>query len=505
MSSALAAENRVELADLLQEVGEAPACRAAVAGLSLDSRALRPGEVFFALPGSRCHGLAHAEQAIRHGASAIVFDPAGGGAALAEALRGRIELHPVAELGQKLGFIAARYFGEPSRRLEVIGVTGTNGKTSCTHFIAQALGASRPCAVMGTLGWGAPGELEPTLNTTPDPIALQGALAQLTERGFRALAMEVSSHGLEQGRASGVRFKGALFTNVSRDHLDYHGTMEAYLGAKLKLLGAPGLEFAVCNLDDPSAAAVQHAAPAGLRLWGFSRRGNHPGNVLFARDVVQDEAGISFIARCAGESVAVCAPVFGEFNVENLLASLTVLVALGFPLGEAAERLAQARAVPGRMERFGAGLHSPAVVVDYAHTPHALESVLRSLRPHCPGKLVAVFGCGGDRDRGKRPLMGEVASAWADAVILTDDNPRSEDGAAIVAEILHGCTHPERVAVIRDRRAAIETAVGNGANGDMILVAGKGHETTQEIHNVKHAFSDRQVVREALMRRKVVS
>lgn len=495
----------MDLVDLLEGVGEKPALRAPVVGLSLDSRTLRTGEVFFALPGSRCHGLTHGEQAIRHGASAIVYDPAGGGTALADALQGRIFLHPVAALGQELGFIASRYFGDPSQRLETIGVTGTNGKTSCTHFIAQALGTSKPCAVMGTLGWGKPGELGPTLNTTPDPIALHGALALLVERRFRALAMEVSSHGLDQGRVNGVRFKGALFTNVSRDHLDYHGTMEAYLGAKLKLLAMPGLEFAVCNLDDPSAAAVRRTAPAGLSVWGFSRRGNHKGNALLARDVIQDEAGISLIARHAGESVAVRAPVFGDFNVENVLACLTVLLALGFPLGEAAQRMADIRAVPGRMERFGAGLHAPAVVVDYAHSPHALESVLRSLRPHCSGKLVAVFGCGGDRDRGKRPLMGEVASEWADEIILTDDNPRSEDGELIIAEILQGCTQPGRVTVIRNRRAAIETAIRDGAQDDVILVAGKGHETTQEIGNVKHAFSDRQVVREALMQRKAPS
>jgi UDP-N-acetylmuramoyl-L-alanyl-D-glutamate--2,6-diaminopimelate ligase len=358
---------------------------------------------------------------------------------------------------------------------------------------------------MGTLGWGKPGELEPTLNTTPDPIALQGALAQLAERGFRALAMEVSSHGLEQGRVNGVRFKGALFTNVSRDHLDYHGTMEAYLGAKLKLLTMPGLEFAVCNLDDPSAAAVRHAAPAGLPIWGFSRRGNHNGNVLFARDVIQDEAGISFIARYAGESVEVRAPVFGEFNVENLLASVTVLVALGFPPSDAAQRMGQARAVPGRMERFGAGLDAPAVVVDYAHTPHALESVLRTLRPHCSGRLTVVFGCGGERDRGKRALMGAVAGELADDIVLTDDNPRGEDGAAIVAEILQGCSREERVTVIRDRREAIMTAIRRAGAGNVVLVAGKGHETTQEIQGVKHPFSDRQVVREALMRWGAVS
>lgn len=495
----------MDLADLLAGVGEKPARHAPVAGLCLDSRALRPGEVFIALTGSRCHGLAHAGQAIRHGAAAIVYDPADGGASLAEALPNGVSRHAVANLRQKLGIIASRYFNEPSQRLDVIGVTGTNGKTSCTHFIAQALGTTRPCAVMGTLGWGQPGELEPTLNTTPDPIALQGVMARLVDKGFRSLAMEVSSHGLEQGRVNGVCFKGALFTNVSRDHLDYHGTMEAYLGAKLKLLAAPGLEFAVCNLDDPSAPAVRCAAPPGLPVWGFSRRGQRDGNVLFARDVVQDEAGLSFIARHAGESVAVRAPVFGEFNAENLMASLTVLLALGLPLGEAAQRLAEARAVPGRMERFGAGFDGPAVVVDYAHTPHALESVLCSLRPHCPGKLVAVFGCGGDRDRGKRPLMGETASNWADEIILTDDNPRSEDGEAIIREILAGCRHPGQVTVIRDRRAAIEEAIRRAAKSDMVLVAGKGHESTQEVGGVKHAFSDRQVVREVLMQRKAAS
>jgi len=469
-----------------------------ITGLSHDSRAIEPGNLFLALAGRRSHGMRHASQAVERGAAAIAFDPAEGGAEWARGIRS-IPCVAVADLSQRLGLIADRYFGEPSRHLSVIGITGTNGKTSCSHFLADALSNSKPAAVVGTLGWGIPGRLEPTLHTTPDAVALHRVLDRLRSRGVGAVAMEASSHGLEQGRLNGVRMRGALFTNLSRDHLDYHGTMAGYLDAKLRLVSWPHLGFVAFNLDDGSAEAVAAATPAGVRRIGFTRRRAAVlagVEVLDADAVVHDGTGIRFDARFGRRSATVTAPVFGEFNVENLLGSLAVLLGLGSDLSEAAQRLRRVKPVPGRMERF-AGSRGPTAVVDYAHTPDALEKALSSLRPHCAGALRVVFGCGGNRDRGKRAQMGAVAGRLADSIILTDDNPREEDGDAIINDILQGCGGAE-VEVVRDRRRAIALALERSAVGDVLLVAGKGHETTQEACGVLTPFSDREVVCELL-------
>ncbi|CAL1240196.1 UDP-N-acetylmuramoyl-L-alanyl-D-glutamate--2,6-diaminopimelate ligase [Candidatus Methylocalor cossyra] len=470
-----------------------------VCGLSLDSRQVRPGDLFLALSGQRQHGLSAAPQAVERGCAAIAFDPAGA-PERPEAL-GAVPCIAVEGLAHKLGAIADRFFGEPSRYLRaVIGITGTNGKTSCSHFLAQALACRWPTAVAGTLGWGPPGALAPTTHTTPDAIEVHRLLLNLYRRGFQAVAMEASSHGLVQGRLNGVRFKGALFTNLGRDHLDYHPTLAAYLEAKLKLMTWPDLEFAVFNADSPVATAVLERLPSGTLGLGFSATGRPlvEGPQVVASEVRHGSAGITFQAQFEGQKAQVQAPVFGDFNVENLTATLAVLVALGFSLEEAAALLGNVRAVPGRMESFTAA--GTTVIVDYAHTPDALRSVLTSLRRHCRGRLWAVFGCGGDRDRGKRPEMGAVADALADRIVLTDDNPRSEDGDAILRQILAGCRRRD-IVCIRDRRAAIEWTLAQArAVGDIVLVAGKGHETTQEVGGRKYPFSDRQVVQEILAR-----
>jgi UDP-N-acetylmuramoyl-L-alanyl-D-glutamate--2,6-diaminopimelate ligase len=475
-----------------------------VPGLALDSRKVRPGDLFIALPGSRCHGLAYAQDAVVRGAAAVLYDAA----AEAAGLDLGVPLLALDDLPGKLGGIADRFYGWPSQRLAVIGITGTNGKTSCSHYIAQALAADSPCAVMGTLGWGQPGALRATANTTPDALTVHGAMAQLAEEGFKALAMEVSSHGLHQGRVNGVRFQGAVYTNISRDHLDYHGYMAAYQAAKLELLRAEGLRFVAANADDASFEAVCRHLPEGVRLLPYSAEGRTECRVqnaqasslkpaLAAAGISLSAAGLSFTAHWQGQMALVRAPLFGHFNVDNLLAALAVLLGQGYSLAEAAARLAAARAVPGRMERF-AQPEGPTVVIDYAHTPHALESVLRSLRGHCAGELHCVFGCGGDRDQGKRPEMGRIAVQWADRVWLTDDNPRHEDGAAIVAQILAGCGGSAKVQVQRDRRRAIAGAIAQTQPGDVVLVAGKGHETSQEVAGVLHPFSDRSTVEELL-------
>lgn len=467
-----------------------------VAGLCHDSRRTRAGDLFVALAGHRSHGMRHAEQAVRQGCSAIIYDPAGDGHLFASGITG-LPCIPVDALNQKLGFIADRFFGEPSAFLDVIGITGTNGKTSCSHFLAHALSAKVPAAVVGTLGFGVPGALEVTHHTTPDAIEVHRLLARLCDQGVRTVAMEASSHGLVQGRLNGVRFKGALYTNFSRDHLDYHGTMEAYLEAKLRLLAWPGLEFVVFNADDPIADAILRRAPSHLKLIAFSlhERVIESASVVSVTSVHQDAQGIAFRARYRQQVADVFAPVYGDFNVENLAATLALLVGLGHELPEAAELLKNVQPVPGRMERFSRlGL---TAVVDYAHTPDALASVLRSLRRHCEGRLWVVFGCGGDRDRGKRPLMGGVAEELADVVVLTDDNPRFENGDKIIRDILSGCRRDKAV-TIRNRREAIVWALERAGVGDIVLIAGKGHEDTQEIQGQKYPFRDRDVVMETL-------
>ncbi|MGZ8215812.1 UDP-N-acetylmuramoyl-L-alanyl-D-glutamate--2,6-diaminopimelate ligase [Methylomagnum sp.] len=510
---------RLGLAPLLAGFANGPFPALDISGLVHDSRRVRPGDLFVALAGHHVHGLSHAAQAIQQGAAAIIYDPAGGGNGLAQGVASMITLIPIESLSHTLGFIADRFYGEPSQSLTAIGITGTNGKTSCSHFLAQALTGEEvvsqedfssnhsplttryfSAAVVGTLGWGKPGELRPTTHTTPDAIEIHDLLFQLRHEGFRCVAMEASSHGLAQGRLNGVRFKGALFTNFSRDHLDYHQTMAAYLEAKLKLLEWPGLEFVVFNADDPIAGPVMARMPAGVRSIGFGKAAsdkcplaNH--SPLATGHFLQTLEGVSFQAHFEGQSATVFAPVFGDFNVENLTATLSVLLAMGHGLDEAAALLRKVRAVPGRMESFTAA--GRAVVVDYAHTPDALSSVLTTLRRHCSGRLWAVFGCGGDRDRGKRPEMGAIAAALADAVVLTDDNPRSEDGDAIIKDIRAGCQRGD-LAIIRDRRDAIAFALERAAPDDLVLVAGKGHESTQEIQGQKYPFSDRAVVREIL-------
>ncbi len=489
-----------------------------VGGLVHDSREVRRGDLFLALKGQHVHGMSHAEQAIRQGCAAIVFEPGGGGETLARDVAGTPCIG-VESLARKLGFIADRFFGEPSRHFPaVLGITGTNGKTSCSHFLAQALSRRWPGAVLGTLGWGSPGALQATAHTTPDAIEVHRILLDLHKQGFKSIAMEASSHGLEQGRLNGVRIKGALYTNFTRDHLDYHETMGAYLEAKLRLLDWPGLEFVAFNADDSSAGAILSRKPAGVRAIGFTKamsgersvasenstnQASDTGHSLLrVSDIRHGAEGVSFLAHYEGQSAGIHAPVFGDCNVENLAATLSVLLALGHDLAEAADALAHTRAVPGRMESFtGQGRR---VVVDYAHTPDALSSVLGSLRGHCPGRLWVVFGCGGDRDRGKRPQMGAIAEALADQVVLTDDNPRSENGDEILREILSGCRRDDIVR-IRNRRDAIAFALERAGAGDLVLVAGKGHESTQEIQGRKYPFSDRQVIREILDRLEVAA
>ncbi|MDI1275879.1 UDP-N-acetylmuramoyl-L-alanyl-D-glutamate--2,6-diaminopimelate ligase [Methylobacter sp.] len=493
-----------------------------VAGLVLDSRESVCGDVFVALAGAKQHGLAHVEQAINNGACAVIFDPAGNGRQLAEAFRcdssTLVPMIAVENLGLKLGELAARFYGDPSQFMTVIGITGTNGKTSCSQFLSQMLD---DCGIIGTLGWGEWGKLNKTLNTTPDALAIQKILAELLKDKKRTVAMEVSSHGLEQGRVNGVTFKGAVFTNISRDHLDYHGTMDAYVQAKLALLNKSGLAFAAVNLDDDYSERIIAAVPESVQLWQFSVKGKiaDSGERVSAENIRHKTDGIEFDVRFRDELQRVQVPLFGDFNVENVLAVLTVMLAMEVSLQEAVKKLAGIKPVDGRMERFGAET-DPMIFVDYAHTPDALDKVLSSLRKHCKQALWVVFGCGGNRDTGKRPQMGKIAEQWADHVVITDDNPRYENGLDIVNDILAGCrstakdgasiatgmepVRPAKVEVIQNREQAIQKVVASAAKNDCIVIAGKGHEQYQESNGVCVPFSDRQVVIDALDRRKAL-
>ncbi len=467
----------------LPEGGELP-----VTGLCSDSRRCAPGHLFLAWGGGRGHGLAHLAAAERAGAVAALYDPRGAGAPPAT----RLPLRPVPGLRGLAGLLADRFYAAPSRDLAVIGVTGTNGKTSVCHFLAQALDTPEArCGVVGTVGNGLLGALRPTTHTTPDAIALHAELARLRDVGARRVALEVSSHALDQDRVTGVRFDTAVFTNLTHEHLDYHGDMSGYAAAKRRLFAQPGLRRAALNVDDAHGAAWLDGLAPGIETLGF---GFAQRAALRGADLGLDADGLALTVTHGAARGTLRSPLLGRFNASNLLAALAALRLAGLELDDALARLARVRTVPGRMERF-ARPGGPLAVVDYAHTPDALASALAALREHCRGRLWCVFGCGGDRDAAKRPLMGAAAEAGADRVIVTDDNPRHEEGARIVSMILDGMAAPDRVAVVRDRAAAITRALTEAAPGDVVLVAGKGHETVQLVGEVAHPFSDRALVR----------
>ena len=473
--------------------------------MTLDSREAGPGALFLACRGSRAHGLNYAEQAAERGCVAIAAEPdlVWGETDLAR-LSAELALPvvPVAQLSRRAAEIAARFFGDPSADMSVLGITGTNGKTSVGHFLAAALAVDTRCAVIGSLGIGFPGELVTTGLTAPNPIAVQENLARLRAQGAAAVAIEVSSHALDQGRVGAVRFSHAIFTNLTRDHLDYHGDMDGYATAKRRLFRVPGLQWAVLNHDDAVSAGIVAGLAENVRLALYSVDADadlaaEADLWVRARAVRSLARGLRVEIETSAGDAALDVSLIGRFNVSNLLAVLAVLLSRGLALDAALARLRDVRGVPGRMECFG-GADAPLVVVDHAHTPDALERAIAHLRPHCRGRLLTVFGCGGERDRGKRPLMGAVAERLSDAVIVTDDNPRREDGAVICHQILAGMIEPERVAVERQRALAIRRAIALAGRGDAVLVAGKGHETVQDMGELKVHFSDRAQVVQAL-------
>ena len=493
----------VLLADLLAGVVDAGEFgRTVITGIALDSRDLEPGDLFLAVSGTAAHGMCFFGQAADAGAAAVLAEPAGDWdrARLAEASAvSPVPLFMVSELGKKAAMLAARFFGQPAHAMRLVGVTGTNGKTSVTHFLANALAARVRAGIVGTLGNGLPEALQAATHTTPDAVGVQAELARQLQLGVKTVAMEVSSHALDQGRVAGVPFHTAVFTNLSRDHQDYHGSMQAYADAKAKLFQRNGLMLAVINADDPVGAhLLNEVSQHTMTVACGSAPSAHvlADRFIRAGSIRTEPSGIRLSFDSSWGAGKIRSPLLGRFNAENLLLTLGVLLAWDMPLGVAVDALEALRPVDGRMSLMG-GDSKPRVVIDYAHTPDALEKVLSSLREHVRGRLICVFGCGGDRDRGKRPLMGAVAYRLADEVVLTDDNPRAEDGQAIIEQIQEGMG--AGVLVQRDRALAIAKAIADAGKDDLVLVAGKGHEDYQLVGDLKLPFSDFQQVERALM------
>jgi UDP-N-acetylmuramoyl-L-alanyl-D-glutamate--2,6-diaminopimelate ligase len=486
MIAALASPGRMLGEVLGPEAGSF--ARLSVTDFSLDSREIVPGAAFVALAGAKEHGLRYAADALARGAAIVLYEPS---AVFADAPSPSLA---VPNLKNRLGELAHAFFAtlpEPT----LIGVTGTNGKTTVAYVAAQALGVpQRACGYIGTLGFGVPPKLTSHALTTPDTFTLHREIAAM--RAPR-VALEVSSHALAQNRIAGLKIRTAVFTNLTRDHLDEHGDLASYGRAKARLFQLPGLEHAVLNVDDPFGASLAANLPVGCEPIRTTVRGAR-GAELSARLKRADLDGLDLEISGRFGSARLVSKLIGDFNAENLLGALGALLADGVPLQQACASLANAHAAPGRMEVIGGSSQSPWVVIDYAHTPDALHRALKTLEALGPRKIICVFGCGGDRDRGKRPLMGGVAAAIADRIVLTDDNPRNEDPLAIVRDIRGGVgDHPDVVA-IHDRRAAIRSALEQAQPGDVVLVAGKGHETEQVQGAERRPFDDRAVALELL-------
>jgi UDP-N-acetylmuramoyl-L-alanyl-D-glutamate--2,6-diaminopimelate ligase len=497
----------MDLKGLLAGIADVtPECNREVHGLALDSRQLKPGDVFFALRGTHEHGRQYIDAACRAGAAAVLVDDEPDGAFV----RSDTPVLNVANLKRKTGSIASRFFGKPSQSMTVIGVTGTNGKSTVTHLIAQALEKSErlnPCAIIGTLGNGFLDSLSTSSVTTPDAISLQRLLASLRDQQARAVSMEVSSHALDQWRVEGVRFAAAVFTNLTRDHLDYHGNMDRYLAAKRRLFEMPDLGAAVINLDDAYGrellAVLPHARKKIVYTLRESEQPIEHATMLCGRDLKISPRGLSLRITMGNDSAVVTTRLLGRFNAQNLLAAVGALVAVGYSLRDTCQALQDARGVLGRMDAI-AEQGQPLVIIDYAHTPDGLRQLLVSSRELGAARLWCVFGCGGNRDTGKRPLMGAIAAELADEIVVTSDNPRDEDPAHIIAAIVEGMPTPAQSQAIvePDRRAAIELAIRRAVSDDVVVVAGKGHENYQEIRGIRQPLSDHAIVAAALQERR---
>jgi UDP-N-acetylmuramoyl-L-alanyl-D-glutamate--2,6-diaminopimelate ligase len=466
-----------------------------VTGITSDSRQVTTGDLFVACVGDPQRLRSFIEQAQAKQAAAVAVDASQ--LQLVATLNFTVPIWPVPQLQQQLGNLAAEVLHRPSQQMTLFGITGTNGKTSISQFIAQASNhLNKPCGVIGTVGNGLLGSLLAGPNTTPDAVTVQALLANMQADGAQACAMEVSSHGLHQGRVSACAFDIAVFTNLTRDHLDYHGSMEAYGDAKAELFVWPGLQHAVINLDDDFGRQLAKRVASSTQVWGYSIADQQAQ--LFVRSVSYQVDGMRVVIATPETDIRLTVGLYGAFNLSNLLAVVGALLAAGNSVAEVQGACENLQPVIGRMEKFTQS-GCATVIVDYAHTPDALDAALKAVHAHIQdGKLWCVFGCGGDRDQGKRPLMAAVAEAHADQVVVTDDNPRFEASETIIEQILLGFAKPEQVQVIADRQMAITHTLQQAKAGDIVLIAGKGHEDYQEIAGQRIDFSDRLLVVEQL-------
>lgn len=501
----------VVLADLLPDINLQNAAAISVHNLCLDSRQVNAGDVFIALVGIKVDGRDFIARAIESGAAAILVETDKTWQGID--WLGKVPVIAVENLSARVSEIAGRFFADPSQKIPLIGITGTNGKTTCSLLATQFMaGLQQKAGVIGTIGYGlldsnsiAPvsqqlGALTATGLTTPDPVALQRILAELVSAGARSIAMEVSSHSLQQKRVAGLYFSHAVFTNLTQDHLDYHGDLVSYGNAKAQLLFAKGLTTAVINIDDEWAKTLAEKAPAGVKVIRYSTRGLAD---IYAQDIELHPSGLSAQIISPWGNAKIKSPLLGEFNLSNLLAVIACVCDQGYALEQLSPLIEKLEPAPGRMQLITVdqSLQDIQVIVDYAHTPDALENTLNAIHQHKPGRVWTVFGCGGDRDKAKRPQMGKIAERLSDYVIVTNDNPRSEDPAAIAAEIVRGMLHPNGCLVIADRAQAIDFAVQQARAGDIILIAGKGHEDYQIFATQTLPFSDGKHARLSLQRR----
>jgi len=473
-----------------------------------DNRKARSGNLFIAHQGYNTHGLLYAQDAVAKGVTVILWDgDLENRNEILDSISNKVLCIQCDNLKHKVGSIASRYYEQPSLSLNVIGVTGTDGKTSIAHFLAQCLDAyDVHCGVLGTLGNGFINDLHPTGLTTVDALLVQKTLADIQQAGARHVVMEVSSHGLDQGRVNGVAFTTAVLSNMAADHLDYHGTVDNYAAAKRRLFYTPGLGSAVINLDDEFGRSLAKEVREHVCVWGYSlekdvsKYQDYADYFVNAQEIKPFDRGTHLSVLTPGGEACFDIPLLGRFNVSNALAVLSTLLVSQFSLEHSISSLTAVRSVDGRVEIIAED-DKPVVVVDYAHTEQGLTAVGRSMRDHFKGKIWCVFGCGGDRDRSKRPLMAKAAESFADKVIVTTDNPRHEDPQSIIDEVVTGFSSMDNVEVILDRRQAIDVAISNAQPGDVVLLAGKGHETSQIVGDVHIAFDDRRVAREFLTAR----
>lgn len=467
-----------------------------IEGIAADSRKVCQGDLFLVVPGAQGDGRLFIQDAIDRGAVAIAIDQT-----LCNGAHYSLPCIAVPNLGHRVSELAGVFYGHPSKQLSIVGITGTNGKTSTALFVANVLQTlGKPTGIIGTLGIGMPGQLLDTGNTTPGPVLFQSTLADFVSQNIHAAAVEISSHAIVQGRVRDVQFDTAVFTNLTRDHLDYHGTMEAYGEAKAQLFRMTGLRTAVVNVDCPFGYSLsQELSSQAISLLTYGIE--NPKADVSVLSLKESHRGLRFRVLSPWGEANVESGLLGRFNVSNLLAVLATVCSQGLPFEKVISALEQLAPTPGRMQAITVLSKQALVVVDYAHTPDALEKALSVLKSHAKGQIICVFGCGGDRDVGKRPLMGAIAQQYADQVIVTDDNPRTEQPEQIIQDILEGMvdqSFSDSLTVIHNRGEAIKQALSWAGENDTVLIAGKGHEDYQEIHGVKQHFSDIEFARSIL-------